>query len=158
LKSGSCAACDSASTASACEFHPARHTHDQERHAIKQATGWSGCDTGPESGAPGEKFVAVHVVRPVTGKGQAYHTVENINGGRASGCASLLSSQASAGQFGFSHRYMALYSAYSAEIWRYILRTQYVREKKSLREFCGDQLCIVMHRGARCATGVTVSY
>ena len=29
--------------------------------------------------------------------------------------------------------------------------------QKSLRGFCGDQLCIVMHRGAQIATGATVS-
>jgi hypothetical protein len=40
----------------------------------------SGRDTGPESGAPGEKFIVAHVVRPVAGKGQADNFVENIYG------------------------------------------------------------------------------
>ncbi len=50
------------------------------RCPIKQATVWSGRHTGPERGALGEKFVVAHVVRSVTGKGQANRAVENING------------------------------------------------------------------------------
>ena len=38
---------------------------------------------GPEGGALGEEFVVAHVVRSVTGKSQANHAVENIEGGRA---------------------------------------------------------------------------
>ena len=41
------------------------------------------CDTGPERNAFGEEFIVAHVMRPVAGKGQAYHAVENINGGHA---------------------------------------------------------------------------
>ena len=47
----------------------------------KQATGWSSRNTGPENGALLEELVVAHVMRSVTGKGQANHAVEDINGG-----------------------------------------------------------------------------